>query len=86
MTTCHPHLKEKIIRQQPGLVFLGFSSQAGDAVVPEGLRVLVHLAGVGRRAPLRRRGGRRAAARGTLRLQLGELCQDWYGLVKCFGL
>lgn len=72
------YLQQHVVAEQALLVLLRLRSQARDAVVAEGLRVLVQLAaGLGGRAPLRRRGRRGRARRRTLRLQtIIEFSQD----------
>ena len=64
------YLQQHVVAEQALLVLLRLGAEAGDAVVAEGLRVLVQLAPHLRgRAPLRRRGRCRRARRGALRLQ-----------------
>lgn len=62
------YLEEEVAGEEPRLVLLGLSAEAGDAVVAEGLRVLIYVPRIGRSPPLRPRRRRRAAARGALRL------------------
>lgn len=68
--TSQAYLKQQVVGEQAGLVLLRLGSQARDAVVAEGLRVLVGLPrqALGGRAALRRGGRGRAASGGTLGL------------------